>query len=544
MKSMYTPLDLHGSKKTFTGRSEIINSIFNSILDNRSVAIFGERQIGKTLLLLFIKDMLNDSINVSELIDRNIVNNIENWKESLQSYRAIYMDFMVINSEDDLINSLTDELDKLQIKFDKRPENISELFNDLTKNIDGSNKIIFLFDEMEKLYDVPNNSNIVTTFKKVSNNYSNILFIHSGSFEWEKKANSKEWNHLKFFFLGGIDENDAINYLIKPLLNKFEISNGGLNNKILEWSGSKPLLIQEICKHLFQKEQLNRYEELETELLDNVNIEKYIIPSIFEDVPDESKPILKFLCHKPNSSQKEIIINLKIKKQIIIEKLNIHNQYRFHTIKKIKNKYCLNGTLIEKFGKKRFDINEHIEKGNHKFKKIFRWIAMVGLFTIAVMTYLYSHPSKIEKQLIFQNYNVILKTPFNVESNEADTLRFYIQNTSKKNTDSLKLKFHSNYIKFSKNESNIICFKNLIQGETKDCYINYQVFCKTPDTIISQLTILPQNEINSFFILTRKLPFKRYNGFIMSLLSILGLLIPGKHWVEVVSKISEMISKK
>ena len=69
MSFRYTPLDLFGSKRTFTGRTTVISEIFEHILHGRSIGIFGERQIGKTLQLWMLRDIINGNIETSNLID-------------------------------------------------------------------------------------------------------------------------------------------------------------------------------------------------------------------------------------------------------------------------------------------------------------------------------------------------------------------------------------------------------------------------------------------------------------------------------------------
>ena len=156
MEFRYTPRDPYGSRKLFTGRTNIISKILKNILEGRSVAIFGERQIGKTLLLWMIRDIINSNINAQGLIDGTLKSNIPKWNSDFENATAIFIDLQVCGeNEETLVNFFYDQMEEMNIRFPLKKDithsnSLGALLQNLSKSLPDKVKLIILMDEMEE----------------------------------------------------------------------------------------------------------------------------------------------------------------------------------------------------------------------------------------------------------------------------------------------------------------------------------------------------------------------------------------------------------
>lgn len=550
MEFKYTPLNLHGSKKLFTGRTKIISKILKNLFDGRSIAIFGERQIGKTLLLWMIKDIINDKINTQELIDGTLKDAIPEWKSELKNTRAILINMEKCGSDESvLFDNFFRELKKNGISFQTEKgmeyqgglhNSLNELLEKLSKTLPLNIKLIILMDEMECLEKYPNSSDLAGVLRDASNRYENLKFIHTGSYHWEARirqlGKGSPWNHLRNFYLGGIDENDARNYLIKPLAQKFqyENTNNELANKIVECSGCKPLLIQEICDELYKFKELPDELEIENILLGCDNIKRYIRENIFEEeqLDGYSQKILKFLSHKPASRATTISKRLNMKLKLVKRKLEEFDKHHFDAIRDEKQKIRINGKLIERFGKEKYGEEDFLAEevnGNKKIilkKEIPRWMPVFILLLLATILFFYSHSKKKPKEFSFSNFKIILEVPTSLEVDEEGALNLSIQNISNNPIELLKISFFSNVIEYQNKGSNVISLTKLLPLETRTFLVNYRVRNVDSDVLESKISIAGIKAPILFNINKRLIQAKKYSGELISyLIGLLGFIL-------------------
>jgi len=133
------------SKKNFCGQSKEFSKLIEWISSACHIAVFGERRIGKTLLLMMLNDVINGDINKYEenLIDTNFKEKLKIWQKKLREYIAVLLDFQGIRSEEEIINRIYNKLDVLntskKINFEsnifKNSKDLVEVFRNLIRHL-------------------------------------------------------------------------------------------------------------------------------------------------------------------------------------------------------------------------------------------------------------------------------------------------------------------------------------------------------------------------------------------------------------------------
>ena len=552
MDFKYTPLDLHGSKRLFTGRTEIVSMIFENLIEGRSVAIFGERQIGKTLLLWMLRDIINKTIDIEGLIDCTLKTAIPGLQEKLGKSKSIYMTLEGIGSnEDALVDRFIYKLKdggvcvqkEESLESKKTPStslSLNQVFVELSKQLPKDMKLIILMDEMECLEKYSNSHDLSGVLRDASNHYENLNFVHTGSYHWEMRirelGKKSPWNHLRKHYLGGINEIDAVNYLIEPLIEKYQHKNRieGLAGKIIECSGCRPLLIQEVCSELYNsKDGLPCLTDLDNILIKCIQIKEYIKSNVFEEVnlKEDSKKMLKFLSHFPSSTAKRISRRLKIQETFVKNGLEDFDQHHFDTVKVENQRSRINGKLIEKYGKDRYVKKDFLEPKfkiihNKKFrKKLFLWIMSLVLLSISVLLFIYTHPRNISKIYEFPDFKVILEVPESLEIGEEGNFSLSIQNTSGKIIESLKMVFSSTSLEYDINGRNILALDGITPLEDRPVDVKYRVRASASEEMQTSISIEGIRDPILSRINKRKFPVKKLKMDLLSYFTgIFGLL--------------------
>ena len=548
MEFRYTPRDPHGSKKLFTGRTKIISKILKNILEGRSVAIFGERQIGKTLLLWMIRDIINSNINAQGLIDITLKSNIPKWDSDFENARAILIDLQLCGeNEETLVNCFCNQMEEMNIRFPLKQDithsnSLDALLKNLSKSLPDKVKLIILMDEMEEFEGLKNNQNLAGILRNANFSYNNLKFIHTGSYDWEEKirrlGRGSPWNHLQKIYLGGINENDAQNFLIRPLADKYNYKhpNNQLTNKIIEWSGCKPLLIQEICYNLYGRKELPLVNEIEGELLEKDEINDYIKDNIFEEyqLDEDSQCILKLLCHYPLSNVSLISRKLNLKKDFVKHTIKNFDQNHFDTVHQEKKGICINGKLIELYGKdnyyeKYWNLTNGINgPTKNPIKKILQWSFIAALLLIPILLYIYTHPTKRTEEFSFPKIKILVEVPTSLEEEEKGYLYLSVQNLTNKEINSLEMKLESREIsyEYGKKENNIVPLTRLVPNESRSLKVKYRVRSLDCTTLNSKLYIAGITEQKQFIVKKRPIPVKKYYGDLVSyIMGFIGLIL-------------------
>ncbi|MEL6437854.1 MAG: hypothetical protein AAFQ80_01165 [Cyanobacteria bacterium J06621_8] len=572
----FTPNIHQKSKILFTGRSDDFNKLFSLIIEGSCIALYGERRSGKTLSLEMLKGIVNDEINNTgiikslnyQMIDKTFIDHIINWKNQLSNYDAIYISLMGIRSEQDFLYSLLNSINKQKIScfsnlVQKLTDNesviiLSNLLDNLqSKLFQNQKKLIFLIDEMEILAEFEDGSVLAELFCD-RNRYNNIIFVHAGSYQWNQSVSSPGslFTHLEPYYLRGINEDDAVSFLLNPIKNQ------DLRKIIFQMSGGKPLYIQLIGKYLLDNsislenltnrlstKKTNRIngskKNLEEMLLKNDSLYIQIEQNIYNErrLDEDSKKIIATLSYNPNVSIQWLAENLKLNTEEIRNKVG--NLVRFGTIYEINDKYKIIGEFIERFGKEiRNDpVNRYSSlpptSTKDKILWFFRWLMMLGMFYAAFRLFRYSNPKNISRNLVFDPLYITLSHPESLENDEQGKIKLQFKNTSSIKLTSLEILFESSEIAYDNNQSNLINIKELKPNESFSSEINYLVHPGNTETLESQLTY--RNKKSSFRMVRRKVALKKYGTTISIFISALAALFPGKSWLSVLARLKQVL---
>src|SRR5438105_4166519 len=89
-------------KQLVCGRTDDIAKLLNNISQGQSIALFGERRIGKTSVLYLVRDIINGEIDNyrSNLIDLNLKLAIDSLKAKVPHLKAVYLNLQSLSKSD------------------------------------------------------------------------------------------------------------------------------------------------------------------------------------------------------------------------------------------------------------------------------------------------------------------------------------------------------------------------------------------------------------------------------------------------------------
>lgn len=235
----------------FFGRNEIQNRIL-SIVHNNSIMITGERRIGKTSLLLQIKNQLTEK-------------NDPDYK-----FIPVFVDLQGIGQWEffhGMMHDIVEQVDNvpkdcgLRIQDKKDNYNYRDFNNDFRKIIFHMNqstiktvKIVLLIDEADAMnqYDQAIHAQLRRIFmQEFSMNFAAIISGTSYINNWNRPE-SPWWNLFTLIELKPISREDAKKLIYVPVKGIFKFKNEALE-AILEATKCKPYLIQVLCLNLINQ---------------------------------------------------------------------------------------------------------------------------------------------------------------------------------------------------------------------------------------------------------------------------------------------------
>lgn len=88
-----TTRDSHACKRLVCGRVNDLTQILNVLAQGQSVALFGERRIGKTLLLFLLRDILNGDITdyENDLLDDTLKTSLLALRRKLRQCTPVFV---------------------------------------------------------------------------------------------------------------------------------------------------------------------------------------------------------------------------------------------------------------------------------------------------------------------------------------------------------------------------------------------------------------------------------------------------------------------
>lgn len=309
MKNPYTLRGPIKDPKGFFGRKTEIDRIFSFIGGEQpqSCSIIGERKIGKTSLLLYIK---NKEI-YSKYLKEPFIFVFYDFQDALQKTKE---DFFK-----EIIKKILEQVrENVQMNTEENAnsEGFKELLSEL-KNL--GYKLILLLDEMESVNENPNfDKEFIEYLRSLVVPYD-VAYITASLKTLRELYYSGEMPSSPFFnifalcMLGLLKKEEAVSLILEPATN-----NGVLFDKngdilfILDKIGYNPFFIQVACFNLFEKRK--KLKKIKGELLSEKEYNE-IAGSIEEDLGDHFRYIWDHL----EKEEKEFIQNFACKNGSILD---------------------------------------------------------------------------------------------------------------------------------------------------------------------------------------------------------------------------------
>jgi len=547
MRVYYTisTVDSPEYKCLICGRTNDIARLLQYVSHGHSLAIFGERRIGKTSLLYLTRDIINRSITTyqNQLIDNSLKNAITNLKNQVSGCMAVYMSLQALPTVEDFAKYIY-----RKVQDDTPPGywNQSSIFlNQITlsetfKLIDSQLKInndrlIILIDEIEDLLE---NSDSQSDGQQVFKNIRDIIqscpritFVLAGAEYWYKQIKNRTSpvvNNVTQFYLKSPESSAVENSLIKLPLSQYIPNSLNLylvTKAIMKWTEGKAYYVQAACQIVTEfyasNQQLteNWQDEVENEIHESTRITlDYFYEN--ENLDNTSKQILALIANKPGLKVKEIsqILGHSSKKiSDLIQDLELLEQ-----VSKQVDKYYIVGTLIESWGKKTQDI----PKNTHQRSQIFKLMSITFMILLILLLYFYTNPKTTKFDCTISEGKVVVEVPSSLEADEKGKAKIKFINTSSAKVDSIVITLKSDDIEYKENKTNRLQIKSIDTNEENYREMSFvSTNTMSSSTFKSQVIVTQDNKISNkcnFEISVRRLPIKKNLVWINPLLMIIS----------------------
>ncbi len=399
-----SPTDDPSYKQLICGRTNDITKLLDFLVNEQSVALFGERRIGKTSLLYLLTDIINEEIDsyYADLIDLELQQAIYSLKTKVSNYGAIYLNLLNINKPevDSFVKLLHKELQASDLTntFYVSPNStLVESFEAINKALPEDKQLIVLIDEVEVLMDMQDGIQIFRNLRGIIQSCSKIHFVFAGAESWHKQIKDKTSplvNTVQTFYLKAAARYPITYYLITtPLQDKLVSARmGEVRQAIVEWTECKPWPVQAICLAVLEVREADR------ELPDNwkVLVQDQVgdaigltLTAFYENnnLTELSQKILALLANRPGLTIKQISDNLGYSEKQVTN--TIGDLEDLDKIHKQGADYRIAGTLIEWWGTKTQDTPTIRSPWPQRIK----WIGATIFLLVAIGIYFYTHPS-------------------------------------------------------------------------------------------------------------------------------------------------------
>ncbi|NIR06297.1 MAG: hypothetical protein GTN82_12820 [Candidatus Aminicenantes bacterium] len=338
-----SPFETAGPTTTiFYGRTDAINRIVS--LTNKSFAVVGARKIGKTSLLLKLKDNYPpNTVYIFMSLESIFPHEKE---EKTGKYNAFYKRMSFGKSPEKLfVKTFLYELERIFLKrsrFLRFGSNI-DLLPKIVQKIsqhgqEKGKKIVFIFDEIDGLirFDKKNGYKMMRTFRTMSQN-SLCQFVFAGFKElyyFKRDINHPLYNFCEEVKLEPLDKESALDLITKPMASLgIHYQNKGDRDIIMENTGSHPNLLQFYCQKLIEKiDKHQKVEDRRTIFYEDINqlfdvsYEDYIMDDVYmfsSDLSQIDKLILILLAEDYPEGNEEIFSIKDIKQKLHINDITV-----------------------------------------------------------------------------------------------------------------------------------------------------------------------------------------------------------------------------
>lgn len=533
-------------KRLICGRTDDIARLLDHVHQGRSIALFGERRIGKSSLLYVIRDIINNQIDSykDSLIDLSLKNAIPSFSSKVSNHKAIYLDLQALNRSDsesfmqfvnaklknnNLLDESSNSNDSLTLTF-------SDLFINVNNQLNNDKRLIVLIDEVEVLLELNESKQIFRNLRSVIQSCSRICFIITGADYWHKEIKDKTSpivNNVQTFYLKSAARFSVENYLIKEPLENYltGIDINQVTKTVIEWTECKPWYVQAVCQtvveiHTEYGQLQNNWQALAIKRVED-SVETTLNRFYSSDNPDNISPkILVLLANKPNSTVKQIARMLGSSEKKIWGKID--DLESLDKVRKQGSEYRIVGSIIEKWGQKTKDITFVKNRRTQLINVLPKFAFAIVFLVLSAITYFYANPPLRTFNCKFNGGELFVQMPSLLEESESGTAKILIQNISKAKLSSLSATFNPKNIEYERDGTSLIKLDSIEVGETKSLKLNFisrplvsgKTF--TSEVVISHTAAKSPNKC-SFNISVRLLPIKKYWG----LISLLFVTISG-----------------
>lgn len=545
-------VDSPAYKKLICGRTEDINRFLNFISCGTSVALFGERRIGKTSLLLMIRDIVNQQIGGYEeqLLDQELKSAIKSLIPINAETKAVFLDLLSLERDDNpaIITFINGKLRGVGVNIELKDNpqmSLVEYFEKINSALSFDRRLVVLLDEMECLR---NNKGILGNLRSVIQSCQHICFVMAGAEYWHKQIkekNSPLFNNVQFCYLKAPSQLPIEKYLIKDSLRGYLSRRSDLDlvcRTIVEWSECKPWYVQALCQGIIEIKTTEGLLSDDWKLSLDKRMQEtveYTLNDFYSghNLDKESSNILKLLANKPGLTVKEISKMLGIS-----EKRVWNTVVDLEALDKIRKKgsgYKIVGTYIESWGKKTQDI----PKVKSFWVTGLRWVIALIFLLLAIGTYVYVHPPTKTVSGEFSEQTIFVRVPSSLEDDETGIAVVAVQNTGSTQLADLSLSLISSVIEYRVDNSNLVELPTISPGETK--YIEFTFIANANNVYETKVFLADANNVQHDFIFDiakRMFPVKKFWGLVSLFLITLSGLISKKEIGEIAATIISRIS--
>jgi len=539
-----------------TGRVDDLSILLTHIAQGRSIALVGERRIGKTSVLILLKDIINGKIEQyrSKLIDIALQNAVDILKAKLtMPCKAIYIDLQSLKKLDHeelaftLHKALRDEgllhnsqlganSNLIQPATQSYYKTVIEVFQAL-QDTHGNERFVILLDEMECLQDFSEAKQIARNLRSIIQKCPKICMILTGADGWHnqiKDNTSRLANNIKCVYLKAASRFPIETYLVKGQLSSclpFVSDMSDTVQTIMTWTECKPYYVQAICTEIFDKyhNSLQLPNDWKQAIEENVFQSSALILDYFyrgNNLDNQTKSILALLANQPDQTTKQIATRLGYSVKITGNK--IRDMVSLDKITKQGSEYHILGTFIEKWGKQNLDVPLRTSTWPQRLK----WVLAIASVALAIFVYLYTHPEPQTFSFSMPGNVIYIQMPASLEQDETGTAIVWVQNTSIQSIANVHVFLSSSTIDYQLDGTNQLTFVGLAADEKKSLEPTYFVHLSNNPLITSQVLIsrgsnsTPYKYI--FSIPRRPIPIQKYWFVISSLFTALSVFFSGK----------------
>jgi hypothetical protein len=572
--SIYTTstVDSPEYKRLICGRTDAITTLTDYVAQGYSVALFGEKRIGKSSVLYVLRDIINGEIDKyqTELIDLDLKNAVASLREKANNYKykAVYLDLLGLDFSDSevFVKCLYNKFQeyswlksKLDVYTSENNNTITRLFEGINRSLNDINdieRVAVLFDEIGTILKLNNSQQVFNNLRSAIQSCPRICFVMAGADAWHKEIKDEiapVVTNVKPFYLRAAQRFPIETFLINKQLKKSLSASADIDaitKIVLEWTECKPYYVQAVCQAIVEVHAetipLPKDWQSLVEKKFEDSVEKILKSFYSSDNPDDLSPkILGLLANKPGLTVQEIARRLGNSEKVVWEKID--DLESLDKVRKQGSKYRIVGTIIEKWGQKTIDIQRLVKS---PWPERIKWGIACFLFLLAIFTYFYTNPSSRTFVCSFPSGELLVDIPSSLEQGESGTAKVQVKNTSLKKISSINITFTSKNIEYERAGTSLAKFDSIDAAETKFLKFNFSSrLLNSGNTFTSQALIFhkspdsPSPTQCSFEVSARSLAVKKYWRLISFLLVTLSGFVAKPDLLQLIPNVASGLFK-